>query len=324
VAKLDAIAVAAILCTACTPYPYDCLDYSECPGNSCPGECVPLAPVDFDGPFLLWVGSPADAPGCPAHAARKVYDGHADLAGGFRCPSCECLPAACAMPAGLTTSPVSCVANGQQTPYSLPPTWNGACSALDPPVIGQLGSVTIAPTSVIPCEPVVDIPQSLLGSPWIRAAFACTAEAIPGACGDSTLACVPTSKPPPPGFRQCLVYNRDDEPTCPAEFPEQQTVYGDLEDTRSCSPCTCEQTAPSECVAAVTTYADAVCSMPIATNPVDDAPSCHDVPAATTLASVSASWIVENPGACEAVGGEQVGAATPLDKRSFCCAPPRD
>jgi hypothetical protein len=49
--------------------------------------------------------------------------------------------------------------------------------------------------------------------------------------------------------------------------------------------------------------------------------SCADVPAGSALGSKSAGPTTYTPGACEASGGEPLGAAVPSQPVTFCCLP---
>jgi hypothetical protein len=205
-------------------------------------------------------------------------------------------------------------------PFDAPAGWDGSCTS-PTTISSDLGSVTIDPVTVRACEPVQQVPRDFSGS-WGQFAFACTGEAIPGACGDPALACVPTSEPPPPGFQQCLVYNREGDPLCPPEYPEKRVLYGGLDDTRSCTACECTETAPSSCTASVSTYQDVLCNAFVVGGMVSDAPICLDVAAGATLRSMEATWLIDEPGSCVASGGVPTGEAKPLERRTFCCLPP--
>ena len=189
-------------------------------------------------------------------------------------------------------------------------------------ISSQLGSVTIDPVTVRACEPVQQVPRDFSGT-WGQSAFACTGEAIPGACGEPGLACLPTSEPPPLGFQQCLVYNREGDPLCPPEYPEKRVLYGGLDDTRSCTACECAETAPSTCAASLSIYQQPGCGAWIlSTMVLTGSRSCHDVADPVQLGAMGASWITNEPGSCAASGGVPTGEAKPLDRRTFCCLPP--
>jgi len=314
---------AALLSPACSAYSYNCEYYSECaPEPMCTGQCVPLPPFDFSGPALLWMGQERDAPQCPARAPRQVYQGHADLDASNQCPPCACSEPACVLPSGLTANSQACPGGGTETPFEAPGGWDGSCTA--PGMVTSLASVSMLPVTQQPCAPIDQpVPQAYFDT-WGQYARACAGEAITGVCGDPGMTCLPTAEPPPPGFRQCIMYNRDDDPQCPAEYPDKFVFYGDLTDTRDCTACECSQTEPSECVASLSIYEQPSCMGWILSTMVGSAAAgCHDMASPSVqLGSMEATWLTNQPGACEASGGVPVGEAKPLDPRTFCCQPP--
>ena len=302
-------------------YPYDCFEHNAC-GDNCPGQCVPLPPIGFGGPALLWIGREADAPRCPDRASKLVYEGHGDLDASTECAPCQCTEPACVLPSGVTASSSPMCQGPGFVELDAPAGWDGSCASPATVQPAQLGSVTIAPPTVVSCAPVIDhVTTADLGvaSPWGVFARACAGEAIPRVCDDPGLTCLPSAEPPPPGFRQCIAYLRDDHPPCPADYPDEHLFFGGLEDTRACTACECTPTAPSDCSASVSIYADDGCATWLASGLVTDAPSCHDVPAGMGVGSMAATWVTQEPGACEASGGVAVGEATPVTPTMFCC-----
>ena len=300
----------------------------EHPCGECRGECVPIPPGDFDGPLRLWVGPELEAPGCPDRAPVQSYEGHADLDVSFECPACACTAPTCVLPSGLTASPETCMqgSGGTQTPFEAPVPWSGACTSPTTLPSDQVSSVQIAPTTVRPCEPIAPpAPQSGddLFSPWKTYARACEGEVFYGRCRDPGLTCRPTAQAPPPGFRQCIVYLRDGDPECPAEYPDELTFYGGYEDTRSCTACACATTEEAVCSTWLSIYQDADCTVGLNSAVVVDGAICVDLADGMALGSMEASWIENVPGSCVASGGVPTGEATPRDRRTFCCrAPP--
>ncbi len=326
-------AVALLWCAACAPacvedlsaYGHDCLDFADCP-DPCPGECVPLPPLGFDGPALLWMGPVSDLPPeCPERASRPVYTGFAGLNDSHECPPCECAEPACVLPSGVTASTLDACPNdgpgATLTPYDAPSSWSGDCfsSGVIPP--DKLGSVSIAPATVRPCAPVqAEVPAMFEGLSWATAALACAGEAIPNVCGDSGTTCLPSAKPPPPGFRQCILHLLDGEAQCPTDYPEKYTLYQkEPEDTRACTACECVETQPSTCMASVSAYQGTDCMGPVVAGGIA---TCVDVMPNLTLGSISATWVTNEPGACAPSGGVPVGEARPVGPSTFCCQPP--
>ncbi|HSO00552.1 MAG TPA: hypothetical protein VLS89_19805 [Candidatus Nanopelagicales bacterium] len=315
--------VLAMAAQGCGLYPYRCEDYSECTPEvaACTGECVPLPPLDFNGPALLWIGKESAAPECPGRAPRRVYEGYADLDASNQCPACTCSEPACVLPEGVTASSSPTCLGPTFTAFDAPANWDGVCAS--PTTVDALSSVLIAPTTVRPCAPVVEEPpqNNFPPSSWGTYARACAGEAIPNVCGDPGLTCLPTAEPPPPGFRQCIMYLGAGDPECPEDFPEEHQLYGDLEDTRGCTACECVQAAPSECTASMSIYQAQGCGSWIFSSMITDQPSCFPVPPGVSLGGMDAAWITNDPGSCVAVGGAPVGEAKPIEPRTFCCQP---
>ncbi|MCC6556375.1 MAG: hypothetical protein IT372_25730 [Polyangiaceae bacterium] len=295
----------------------------EHPCGDCRGQCVPLPPADFSDPVLLWTGSDVDAPQCPPHAPVPFYEGHAGFDPGNYCPACECSPPACMFPSRMTASDQTCPGGGTQTKFEAPPFWTGACFSPPAVPVDLAASVTAQPVTEHPCQPVGPPVPTSLDRTWSTFARACKGQVYDGRCRDPGMTCEPTAEPPPPGFRHCIMYTRDGDPTCPASYPEELTFYGGLDDTRACAPCECTQTAPSECVATITTYHGAKCAGFIFASFAMDLGSsaaCMDNGMSSAgLGSMSAIWLVNEPGECAASGGEASGEATPTDPRTFCC-----
>ncbi|HSN98295.1 MAG TPA: hypothetical protein VLS89_08350 [Candidatus Nanopelagicales bacterium] len=316
-------------CDSLSFYPEDCADELKCPGTNCPGACVPLPPLGFDGPALLWFGPEAQAPECPARAPVKVYEGYGDLQASHECPPCACSQPTCQLPAGVTASDTASCQGPGFTAFDAPAAWSGACLTA-PSVIGSsdLRSVTLEPVTERPCEPVPQpVPTDLGPFSWSVIARACRGEAIDTVCGDPGLTCLPSAEPPPPGFRQCIMHLVPDDGSgvqCPADYPDLHVFYASVEDERACTECTCTQTAPPQCEVLFSTYQDQTCgqvllSTVVATNPT----ACWDIASPTaTLGSMAATWTMNEPGSCEPSGGASIGEVKPKGPRTFCCQPP--
>lgn len=297
--------------------------------DECPGQCVPLPPLGFDGPALLWFGPAEEVPECPARAPTLVFQGFDGLQDTpLECPECDCSQPVCAFPEALATHQQP-LCQGNTVDFPAPQGWSGSCVAPASIFFSGSGSVRVGATSEQPCAPVADAPQK--GNPgpdFTVVARGCAGEAITDVCQDPGHTCMPTAEPPPPGFRQCIMYTfpDDDAPVeCPEDFPEVHRFYSDVDDGRECTECTCTQTATSMCVARLATFTDASCSAgsEIFSTTVGDLSLCNEVMPGMILRGMSATWMVNQPGACQASGGESVGAAVPRAPRTFCCqAPP--
>jgi len=303
---------------------YTCDD----PCGECRGQCIPLPPLDFEGPMIVYIGPEQDAPECPAHAPVNAYEGFGDLRDEtYYCPPCECSEPACVLPEGVMASDLSVCPNDPPgatlTPLSAPASWDGSCTS--PGIVqgSQLGSVTIEAVTVRPCEPIIEVvPDWNFDSVWKTFARACKGQVDNGRCANPGLVCMPTAEPPPPGFRQCIAYIKDADPECPDTYPEKFTFYTGANDTRDCTECDCQQQGQPNCTAWVSLYQGTDCSSAIYSSMVDDQSICSDVPGGIQLRSMDASWLVNEPGTCTPSGGVPVGEVVPEGPKVFCCQPP--
>ncbi|HSN87436.1 MAG TPA: hypothetical protein VL025_11795, partial [Thermoanaerobaculia bacterium] len=203
----------------------------------------------------------------------------------------------------------------------------GSCvSAADPIPSSALRSLSYEPLTQRACEPVPPVvpeggPPMPLG--WGTFARMCRGEDVDSVCEDPGTTCVPTAEPPPPGFRQCVLYLGEGEAVCPADYPDRFTFYSSLDDSRGCTPCSCTETAPAQCEALVSTYQDASCNQLLNATLITESPSgCQDLAPGLTLGSMDATWVTKEPGACTPSGGVPFGEAIPINPKTFCCQPP--
>jgi hypothetical protein len=304
-------------------------DTCDNPCGSCAGQCMPIPPLDFEGPMIVYIGPQESAPECPAHAPIKAYEGLGDLRDeSLYCPPCECSEPACVLPEGVTASDLSVCPNDPPgatlTPFSAPVSWDGSCTSPGTVAPSLLGSVTIAPVTVRPCEPIVEVVPDWEFYPlWNTFARACRGQVDNGRCDDPGLVCVPTAEPPPPGFQQCIAHIKDADPACPDTYPDQFTFYAGVDDTRACTECECSQQAQPDCTALVSIYQTTACSSLISANMIASTPACSDVaiPGAQ-LASMKAAWVTNDAGTCTPSGGVPAGEVVPEGPKVFCCQPP--
>lgn len=306
------------------------LNLGDDPPTRCPGQCVPLPPLGFDGPALLWTGDAAEVPACPARAPAIVfegYDGLRDLP--LECGPCECSAPRCQLPAGVVASTqLACPQDdpgATLTPFPAPASWDGSCTSAGMVAPALAATMGLLPTTHEPCAPVVEVPaKAEPGPPFTIRARACAGEVTPDLCDGPGLTCVPTDEPPPPGFRQCILSLREGEVDCPPEYPEEVSFFAKVDDDRGCAPCVCAQIAAGTCVAQVRAFQDGSCSgAPFMNRWVDEAGDCfeNNQPGAP-LQSIDASWITNQPGACVAAGGAPSGQVTLTGLQTFCCQKP--
>lgn len=295
---------------------YECED----PCDPCPrGECVPLPPLGWDGPVLLWSGPSESPQECPQQAPNNVYEGNDGLSQVSQCPSCSCGPAACRVPSLEIWDGSGC--QGASTPYLAPDGWTGACTSPGFIPAADLGSISFPMTQMSPCEPQEGSIVEKVDYHWATLARACQATEVPTACDETTI-CVPTSEPPPPGFEQCIFLRGEEAVECPLGYPNRYVFYGAI-DTSSvtCTACACGSPAGGACEAAISAWSEPGCTGTM----VDEAhvsttePWCSDAVPGHDLASMEAAWIQNVPGSCQASGGEPIGEAEPSGPATFCC-----
>ncbi len=298
--------------------------------DECPGQCVLLPPWGFEGPALLWFGPAEEAPECPDRASTLVFDGGDGIQDApLNCPTCSCSQPACVFPEGVTANSGNCPGGGAMTSFPAPASWDGACTSPGTVPANQFDSITIALVTERPCEPIKDAPQKEQPAPgFTTRALGCAGDVLDGVCPESGHTCLPSAAPPPPGFRQCIMYVGPDDSSaaiCPFDYPEQHIFYAAVDDSRECTECTCAQTAPSACVARLSTFQDTMCdaASEILSVTIAEMESCHDVALPNgELGSMEATWMVNQPGSCQASGGEPIGEAKVTGARTFCCQPP--
>lgn len=300
------------------------------PCGDCVGQCIPIPPLRFDGPMIVYFGAELDAPECPPQAPVEALKGYADLFDpSFVCPPCECSQPACVLPDGLMVSSETCMqgAGGTQTFLDAPDTWAGQCVSPGIASSNDLGSVTIPPLTVSPCAPIPpDVAHDWQLDPiWKTFARACRGQVDNGRCADPGMLCMPTAEPPPPGFRQCIAAELGTEPeVCPDTYKNRFVVYDGAMDTRGCTECTCQQVGQPDCAALVSVHQSTTCASLVAASMVDTStPLCSDLGAMVAqVGGVEASWIVNDPGSCVAEGGEAFGEVVPEGPTVFCCQDP--
>jgi hypothetical protein len=283
---------------------------------------VPIPPVLWTDPLLLWTGEELMAPECPRdRAGMIVYEGHADPIDPPACPECTCeLPAGeCELPADLTASTGFCGEAGMHYDFSgLDPM---GCNQ-DHPVIGlaDLKSVTVGALIMTEsgCASTVLPPPPKSGATsWKTYARACRGVAFPP-CLDPSFLCAPTAEPPPEGFSQCVYRQGNHE--CPPEYPDKRVFFDGMTDTRTCSPCSCGDPIGSFCSAVVSVYQGDLCTTLVEPLGVDSiAPSCDNIVPVPALLGKKVEDVTYQPGACPASGGELVGSPDFGGESTFCC-----
>ena len=239
-----------------------------CPTQqTCPDRSVPLPPLGWSLPVLLWAGPQFEAPECPADRAGGVqFEGYADPSEPPECPACSCEPpiATCELPSILIVGTQTC---GVEDPAPLLYDYSGLvpdptiCITSNPFPAGMIHSLAIGPLTMTEsgCKPVATLlPRSGDASPKTFAR-ACGLE--PSPCLDPAAFCTATA-PPAPGFSQCLYQQGEHE--CPSGYLNRHLFYDEISDSRRCSECSCKPPEGGECTAFVTLYKDITCTLVVA------------------------------------------------------------
>jgi len=302
-------------------------------GPSCAGECVPIVPIGWFGPVLLWTGPEGKPPpSCPESASKLDYRvWHADLVVPNECGACSCTPStgACELPTSIAARAASCPGTGAWvTPFDGPAGWDGACTDVNAipqgkdcggvPCVQSLvnGSMKMIENG---CTPIQGPPPTPLGGPsWQTQARVCQVTTqSSGDCEDGLL-CVPKADPPPE-FKQCI-WKENDE-LCPPDYPAKSVFYDNFVNGLTCTPCACGPTMGSMCTALLRGYTDNTCGNEYIKLSIGSvSPACVDiVPPGLPLGSKRVTDIVYHPGTCQVSGGEPVGAVEPSEPSTFCC-----
>ena len=296
----------------------------------CSGRCVPIGPLDWFGPGLLWIGhNESEAPECPPSspvASEFVFN---DLNAPNVCGACKCdAPSgSCALPTTMTAASAPCDGGAPgvaHTPFNAPEAWDGSCTTESAIPANQkcngvncVQSLTIAPLTLTeaPCGVSVEPVAAKMPHLWGAVARTCHGSTL-GACTSPAEGCSP---PASPGFEQCLTHDGDRE--CPAIYPIKHLFYYGLEDTRDCTPCACGAPVGSTCTAQLSVYKDSACSVSGSMVGISSTSStCFDVvPSGQALGSKLATAPIYAPGSCQASGGEPIGKGAPAGPTTFCC-----
>jgi hypothetical protein len=303
--------------------------------TGCAGDCVPVPPLDWQGPVLLSPGPGAPAPECPSNAPVPAYTGFADPgeqpdAGCTEC-ACDRSTGSCAPPASIFASVLPCDAGTLLgAAFDPPGGWDGGCTTSDAVAAGALcnglpcvASVVAGPVVVTDdgCAPSKTAPIDAGPPGFGTAVVACKGTLDPlGACADPGQTCTP-SAPPSSGFLTCIFQGGDNP--CPAGSPysEQHVVYAGFDDQRGCTPCGCG--APnSSCTATLAIFGDNMCTAGLLDVGISSAgSSCFDLQdAGPPLGSKALVGPQYYAGMCAPSGGEPTdGGFVPSGPATFCC-----
>jgi len=295
----------------------------EPPPVTCAGAfaCVPAVPGGWSGPVELYAGA-TPAPSCTASFA-SAYDGNAGLSAPPGTCSCSCgAPnTECGVP-GLSfyvQAAGVCPASACST-STLPA---GACTTLS----DTSGCGTPFTSAISASAPVVEPagctpqPSSSRAPPaWATYAQACssTTAVVAGNCGSGAV-CAP--KPAAP-YGATLCISQAGDLACPlpsggAGYTAKQLFYGNADDQRTCTACTCGSLAGATCSATFEAYASTNGSC---TGGGDTYAAPFSCEAVDQPADFRVTITAQN-GACGASQVTPTGSATATDPTTFCCLP---
>ena len=316
----------------------DAPDAPDAPDVSDPcGICAWASASGWDDATIVWIGAEADAPGCPPDVPALHFEGYADLSAPFDCGTCSCAPPSgtCGLPTTMTANAATCAlgnASTAHTPFDPQGGWDGTCDSSDAIPSGKLcsgvkcvQSLTVGPLSQNESGCAPSLPPAPSPPTWGTFARGCKSQPLLNCdAGNGPLSGVCLATPGPgSGFRGCIYHDGDQD--CPSYGPysEKHVFYPSYQDTRACTPCTCDAPAGSKCSAQLSVYTDGACSTPAYTATIDaTGPACHDLPAGSPLGSKAAGVTTYVPGACAPGGGMPMGSADPIQPATMCCLPP--
>ncbi|HMY21818.1 MAG TPA: hypothetical protein PKA58_36090 [Polyangium sp.] len=295
------------------------------------GTCVPPAPEAWKHVAfaMTW---PASPPACPDEAPIVAFEG-TPLPPEFACPKCSCdaPDGKCNLPTKWTIKSVGCddPSVGVQTNFDPPAAWDGTCSdanaiALDKQcgAVPCVRSITIAPPVIEeqPCKPHAEgqadlpIPKAWNGGPEAPIGRACVSEKpLPECTGQG---CTSTNT----SFLACIMHDGDQ--VCPDGWTgAKHVLYGDIKDSRECSPCGCDAPTGGTCQVKWRTFSTATCSVENAALDVYSGvlPACANYMPGAALAGKTAELVDYTKGTCTPNGGELVGKLELANQVTVCC-----
>ena len=271
----------------------------------CPGTmaCIPLAPIDWEGPFELNDG----ATGCSGLYEVVAYaGGNAPAADDA---SCEC---------GCDVTSASCNPDGRLQYW-----FGGECSitpdewyTLDPSAsIGEPspGSVRVSAYTGDGGHDQAACQTEVLSASFPAASFQTPAVACEWS-GTQIDCDAGRCLPPVDGGEMCIA--REGEHECPADGPFQsrRVYYGGIDDDRACA-CDCDTTIACEHDLAVLTVLTSQGAQ-IGT-PVAESTGCTTVPYIGTI--LAASFVPSAPEATCDADSTITGDVTPVQPWTACC-----
>lgn len=270
-------------------------------------------PMSWSGPYIVYDGSAAMVPSCPADYPLQTVSGVTGVtASPATCSACACSGANLGCNLGPIVGYFD-AACGAPSGAGFDPPAAGACSLAG--AMSHAGFIVGAPTVTVGgCQPMGGVasksPPALVG-----ASLVCGG-GKGGVCGGVDGACRP---PPPAPFvgHLCIVHKGD--ANCPAPFTQKHGVIqpANISDSRGCSQCTCTSPDQFSCSATYTLYGDNGCNAGVVDLAANNA--CQS-PGVISVGSYKPT--VSYKGACSSTGGGQpVGNVNAPPDTTVCCLP---
>ncbi len=287
----------------------DCAD-SACTTHS----CVAAAPSGFAGPVELFVGT-GSLPSCAGGFTQTALNGGtAAVFDPATCSSCQCsAPAACASFLDFRVSGAGNCGTGS------------TCTSTVSASCAQLGSSCLVGQSTVSLEarPIGASSSCTAGTEnatknapsWAVQALACAPPHVGQGCKQAEV-CAPARLASP--FQSTLCVYKSGDVACPAAtYTDKRVYYTKLDDTRSCSACTCSDTGTCSYAWNVYDTTDTSCaSAPVVTLAENQ---CAQVNPSSDKLRVGVG-ITGAPG-CSSGGGQPQGAVSASGAVTVCCEP---
>ena len=282
-------------------------------------SCATVAPTGWIGPVALYEGV-APAQNCPAGYAPIVNA----KGGGLTAPSAQCGctctagAAQCAASAGQFYSDATICATACAGTVSIP---SGVCTAT-----AHCGGASVSFNAPAPAwvggactpQPTKNVPAAIFGTSARVCSWSGTPD-VPGGCNGGGDQCVkaPTA---PYGTRLCIYQSGDPAATAcpPGPYSAYHVYYSGLNDTRSCTTCSCGGATATggSCSGTIDLYSGSSCT--------GTTPRTFAFGTTTCLALSSPQFALGTyapaGGGCGAgIGGQSAGSASATGATTVCC-----
>ncbi|MDI1450805.1 hypothetical protein [Polyangium sp. 6x1] len=298
------------------------------------GACVSPAPDGWK--LVAFFSDWREPPPCPVETPILAFEGlPAPPPPSCGACTCEAPEGKCRLPETWTVSSAGCdnPGGGVKTNFDAPTNWDGTCNQ-DKAIpastlcggVPCVRSITISPPVIeeLPCKPHADgdpeqpLPKAWNGGPLTPIGRACMSDKPWPSCTEQAgKVCGPAGE----DYSSCIL--REGEHPCPEGWgSERHLLYGDIQDNRECSACSCGPPTGGTCAVYAAVFGAPACSEAKAGGEVSAgmiAP-CHDVMPGAPLSGKTADLLNYTKGTCMPSGGEVVGDLVLANAATVCCA----